>query len=855
MEKVVLVDGNNLLFRAYYATAYSGNMMKNSKGMSTNGVYGFLNMINKIIKEEKPKYMLVAFDKGKTFRHEQYAGYKDGRSETPDELKEQFPIAKDLLNALGIMNFEIDNYEADDIIGTLARQVDENAGFIGTIVSSDKDLLQLITDDVTVKLLKTKASKIMTPKTFKEDFELDPIKIIDLKSLEGDASDNIPGVKGVGAKTALKLLHEYDSLDGIYQNIHNIKGKLQEKLINDKENAYMSRELATIITNVPLEFDIKDTEIKEDNKSALISIYENLEFYSQLKSVESEKVEENFDIHIVNEKIEYKSDVAVFLETKKDYYHNTEIVGLGLYDGEKGYYYTFDELVKNNDFLKNNNLITYDMKKLYAALKWKDIKVENVSLDIMLAAYLLNYNIKDDIAYIAKQLGYDVPFQTSYRKKELSNEEMSKIVCLKAKFLYEHSNNFIDDMKREDVFDLYTNIEQPLTTVLADMELEGIRVNDKYLKAMGVEITGRIGEIEKEVYKLVGREFNIASPKQLGDILFDELKLPHGKKTKTGYSTSRDVLDRLANEHEIINLVIEFRTLAKLYSTYIEGLISSIHEDGKIHTIYNQALARTGRLSSTDPNLQNIPIRYEYGRLIRKAFKPETGALLMSSDYSQVELRIMAHISQAENLLEAFNSDIDIHTKTASDIFEVPLEEVSKAQRSNAKAVNFGILYGISGFGLAEGTGLKVKEAESFINKYLEAFPGVKNYMDQTIKDAYKNGFVETIMKRKRIIDELSNKNYMIRKQGERIALNTPIQGSSADILKKAMIEIHAELKKKNLKSKMLLQVHDELILNCYKDEKDEVYKLVTSIMENTIKLDVPLKVDTDFGEDWYQAK
>ena len=857
MEKIILVDGNNLLFRSYYATAYNGNLMKNSKGFPTNALFGFTNMINKIILEEKPVYMIVAFDKGKTFRHEQYSSYKAGRNETPDELKMQFPIAKELLTNMGIKYYEIDNYEADDIIGTFSSFCNKDSNYVGTIISSDKDLLQLISEDVDIKLLKQKDYIRYNLESFEEEYKIKPINIIDLKALMGDSSDNIPGVKGIGEKTALKLLQEYKSLDGIYENIDNIKGKLKEKLIEDKESAYQSYNLATIVTNVPLEINVEDTRYLGSNDK-LNEMYEELEFYSFLKKREI-KENKNIEYKIINDidEINNIDDCAGYLEILGTNYHSSEILGLALYNKEISYFIP-KEVLKNGNYL-NKIKYTYDFKKMYVSLKWNNINIEEVKFDTMIAGYLLDYNIKDDIAYLANNLGYDIPFyENTYGKnnyKKPSDDIIVNNAILKAKFIYESYSLLEEKLEQENLSNLFYDIEMPLSRVLGDMEFNGVNLNRDALTQMKDEMKVKIELIEKDIYNYAGCEFNISSPMQLGEILFEKLDLPHGKKTKTGYSTSVDVLNKLKDKHPIIDLILEYRMLTKLYTTYVEGLLNYEMKDSKIHTIYTQTLTKTGRLSSIEPNLQNIPIRYEYGKLIRKAFVPSEKSKILSADYSQIELRILAHVANVESLISAFKNDIDIHTKTASDLFKVDESLVTSNMRRIAKAVNFGIVYGISSYGLAENLNIDVKEAKEFIDNYFSVYPGIKDYMDETIKKAYETGYVKTLFNRKRVIDELNNKLYLIRQQGERIALNTPIQGTSADILKIAMIKIDKEFKEKNLKTKMILQVHDELVFDVYDDEMETVKKIITENMENDYKLNVPLKVDVSIGNDWYQAK
>ena len=860
MEKIILVDGNNFLYRSYYATAYNGNFMHNSKNFPTNALYGFVNMMNKIISEEKPAYIVVAFDKGKTFRHEKYKDYKAGRMETPNELKLQIPYSRKLLDAMGIKYYELDNYEADDILGTFARYCDESSDFNATVISSDHDLLQLISPSVEMKMLKTKDYIRYNKESFFKDYGIEPIKIIDLKALQGDTSDNIPGVKGIGEKTALKLLQDYDSLNGIYENIDKLTPKMKEKLINDKDNAYMSYELATINRFAPIEFNLN--EIKYEGATpSLNEVYEELEFYSFIKK-ETKKVVQESNVKIIENisDLNVEKDSAVYLEILGDNYHNAKILGLAIYNDTDNYFVPFEVLKDNATKLGNFNKYTYDVKKLYVALKWQGIEMTNIVFDNMIAAYLLDYTIKDDIAYLANNFDYDIPFyETVYGKNGKYNEvdviEVAKMASLKAKFIYETYAKLNEELEHEEMKNLYYDIEHPLAFVLGDMEYNGVYVNKETLIEMGEEFKIKIELISKDIYNLAGCEFNISSPKQLGEILFEKMGLPHGKKNTNGYSTSMEVLTKLRGKHIIIDKIIEYRAITKLYTTYIEGLLSTVMADGKIHTIYTQTLTRTGRLSSIEPNLQNIPVRSEMGKLIRKAFVPSEDSVILSGDYSQIELRILSHMANNETLINAFKMDKDIHTKTASDVFKISEDLVTKEMRRMAKAVNFGIIYGISSFGLAESLNIPVKEAKDFIDSYFEAYPGIKIYMDKVILEAHNNGFVKTLFGRKRIIPELNNKNYLIRSSGERMALNTPIQGTSADILKMAMIKIDQEIKSKNLKSKMILQVHDELVFDCVTEEIETIKSIMTDVMEHICELNVPLKVEIEYGDNWYQLK
>ena len=865
MNKVVLIDGNNLLYRSYYATAYSGSLMRNSKDFPTNALYGLINMLNKIIHEEQPTHIMIAFDKGKTFRHDKYETYKAGRAETPDDLKKQFSVAYDLANALGIKYYLVDNYEADDIIGTFANYVDTLDDFEGLIISSDKDLLQLISDKVKVKLLKTNDYIMMDKEKFKEIYGIsDPKKMIDLKSLMGDSSDNIPGVKGIGEKTAISLIQKYENLDGVYNNINSISTKTQEKLINDKENAYMSYDIATICKNVPIDLNLEDIKYQGINKHDYEKILNELEFYSILKKINTQnEIKEEINYQVIDDlaNLKLESPYAIYLETLGYNYHTDLPLGVSIKDKFNSYYIPF-EILKNSDIFNDNKIkYTYDLKKLiYVFNKYNVIIDKNIE-DVMLISYLLNKNIKNDIAYLANSYQYEIKFYDKIYGSELTyknpkNNDYIKEIVLKANFIYQEYQKFSNELEKEDMISLYKDLELPLSYVLAKIERNGFLVDPNYLEEMGVKLDEYLNNLEREIFNLAGNSFNILSPKQLSDILFKKLEIPYPKKTKEeNYSTSKDILDKLKDKYEIVNLILEYRVISKMKSNYVVGIINEIETDGKIHTIYNQTLTRTGRLSSERPNLQNIPIRDDLGKLIRKAFIPSEGYKIASFDYSQIELRVFAHMAHATNMIEAFKSGIDIHTKTASEIFNVSVSDVTKDMRRKAKAVNFGIIYGISSFGLSEDLGINIDEAKHFINKYLETFPGIKKYMNSLIYDAYKNGYVKTLMNRKRRIDEINNKNYIIRQSGERMALNTPIQGTAADIIKKAMIEIDKEIERLNLKSKMIVQVHDELVFEVKENEIDVLKELVERIMTSTYKLDVPLEVGYEIGDNWYDAK
>lgn len=851
MKKVVLVDGNNLLFRSYYATAYTGNIMRNSKGFPTNALYGFTGMINKIIAEENPEYMVVAFDIGKNFRKEKYDFYKEGRSETPDDLKLQMPLAREILKGMGIAYLELAPYEADDIIGTVAKYAESNPEYYTLIVSSDKDLLQLISFETEIKLLKQTGFIRYNEESFKVDYGIEPIKIIDLKALMGDASDNIPGVKGIGEKTALKLLQEYKSLDGIYENIDKIKGKMQEKLLQDKDNAYMSYELATIYRDVPINVNFEDFKYAGKISDNLKKIYEELEFFSLLKNIPEAKkeVKENKYITIkdLNE-VKLDQDVAFYLEVSDINYHFGEILGLGITDKNNTYFIPKNLVKDAFKLMQDKNIITYDLKKALVVTK-ENIKCD---FDLMIAAYLANYPASDDITKLMSIFNEDCITYEELKKDKFANLENT--ITLKSKFIYEYSEKIKDEMVKSEQEKIFKEIEMPLTYVLADMEITGFKFEQSALEDMKKEVAEKIDTVTKEILELSGEDFNVASPKQLGIVLFEHMGIGKSKKINRGYKTDIKTLQKYVDKHPIIPKVLEYRSLAKLQNTYLDGLNDFVLSDGKIHTIFNQTLTRTGRLSSMDPNLQNIPTREEYGKQIRLAFVPSND-LILSADYSQIELRILAHISECQELIDAFVNDEDIHTKVAADIHGIPESEVTKHMRSMAKAVIFGIVYGISGFGLGENLHISRTDANKFIEKYYELYPGVKNYMTNIVKEAYETGQVKTMFGRIRKIDELKDSKYVVRTMGERMALNTPIQGTSADIMKMAMIEVYNKIKENNLKSKMILQVHDEIIIDAVKEEVPKLKELVKDAMENVVKLSVPLKIEINTGINWYDAK
>ncbi|MCI7558946.1 MAG: DNA polymerase I [Clostridium sp.] len=855
-KRAILIDGNNLLFRSYYATAYNGNLMKNSKGFPTNALFGFVNMLNKIINEEKPEYIMVAFDTGHNFRKDLCDTYKDGRIETPNDLKIQFPEAKKICTLLGIKYIECDNYEADDIIGTFARMADEDKNYNATIISSDKDLLQLISDEVDVKLLKQKDYILMNEQTFFEHYGIKPIRMIDLKALMGDPSDNIPGVKGIGEKTALSLLVKYDTLDNLYNHLDELTPKTKEKLLNDKESAFFSYKLATIYKTIDFDYTFESIKYNKPDITGLIEKYKELEFNSFLKnlSVNNEENNNETPYEIVKTKINIEGIKSLYIELDDTNYHKANFIGASIYDGKKAYYFDLPSLLLNSDLLKNITA-TFDNKKNIVFLNRFNIDI-NDPFDIFIAAYLLEYNVKDDIAYLSAAFNKNIAFydQIVSKKNILTPEAIRNSIVCKAKFIYETYQEFKDKLVTEELDNLYIDIEGPLIRILANMEINGISVKTDVIDKLKNELNEKIVLLENKIHEEAGMDFNIGSHKQMGDVLYNKLMLPKGKG-KNAMSTSHEVLIKLRHLNPIIDDILDYRALTKLVSTYLETFNSYVMEDGKIHTIYKQTGTRTGRLSSVEPNLQNIPVRSEEGKQIRKAFIPSENSYLLSSDYSQIELRVLAHISNSRSLKNAFINGEDIHTHVASDIFDVPENEVTKNMRRTAKAVIFGIVYGISGYGLGENLDISPNEAKKYIEKYLTLYPEVNEYMTEIVKKAKETSSVRTLLNRKRTIDELNNTNYMIRQMGERIALNTPIQGTAADILKLAMIRIDEKLKEDNLKTKMLLQVHDELIFDVPDDELNIVIDIVREIMENVYKLSVPLKVEIDYGRDWYEAK
>ncbi|MFD2681555.1 DNA polymerase I [Bacillus seohaeanensis] len=874
-KKLVLIDGNSIAYRAFFALP----LLNNDKGIHTNAIYGFTTMLQKILEEERPTHILVAFDAGKTtFRHSTYKEYKGGRQKTPPELSEQFPYIRELLDAYGIARYEIENYEADDIIGTLSLTAEKD-GYEVKVISGDKDLTQLSSDKTTVCITKKGITdtEVYTPKHIEEKWGITPNRIIDMKGLMGDSSDNIPGVPGVGEKTAIKLLKQFQTIENLLESIDEVSGKkLQEKLEENKQQAIMSKELATILREAPVDVKLDEIEYKENDQNKLKELFKELGFNSLLEKmgegVEEEQQELQEITYEILDKLErehFADQNSLFIEILEDNYHLAEIIGMSLHNENGTYYFSLETALNSPAFKEwaedeRASKNVFDSKLSVVSLNRHGIDLKGIEFDLLLASYILNPSDSgDDFASIARR-HHQPAIQTDesvYGKGAKQKVPEEKIVAehlaRKAKSLYTLEKTCVEELKKNDQYELFTELELPLALILAEMEYTGVKVDTGRLKEMKTELAERLQEMEIKIHELAGESFNINSPKQLGVILFEKLELPVIKKTKTGYSTSADVLEKLQSKHEIIDYILRYRQLGKLQSTYLEGLLKVVHENtDKIHTRFNQALTQTGRLSSIDPNLQNIPIRLEEGRKIRQAFVPShEGWVMFAADYSQIELRVLAHIANDEKLIDAFKNNLDIHTKTAMDVFGVSKDEVTSNMRRQAKAVNFGIVYGISDYGLSQSLGITRKEAGEFIKRYLESFPGVKEYMDEIVQDAKQKGFVTTLLHRRRYLPEITSRNFNLRSFAERTAMNTPIQGSAADIIKKAMIEMAERLKTENLQSKLLLQVHDELIFEAPKEEIEKLKEIVPEVMENALELKVPLKVDYSYGPTWYDAK
>ena len=877
-NKLLLIDGSSVAFRAFFALYNQIDRFKNANGLHTNAVYGFNLMLSHLLERIQPTHVLVAFDAGKTtFRTEMYADYKGGRAKTPDEFREQFPFIREQLDHLGIRHYELAQYEADDIIGTLDKMAETTSvPFDVTIVSGDKDLIQLTDDNTVVEISKKGVAEFeeFTPAYLKEKMGLTPEQFIDLKALMGDKSDNIPGVTKIGEKTGIKLLLEYGSLDGIYEHIDEMKAsKMKENLINDKEQAYLSKTLATIDTNAPIEIGLDDITYTGPHLENLAKFYEEMGF-KQLRQALDLSGEEAAPVAIdYTEVKQVTSDMLTkdsffHFEIFGDNYHTEPIIGFAW--GTKGQLYASTDtgLLQTpifKEFLEKTPLKVYDFKRAKVLLSHLGITLQNPAFDSRLAKYLLSTVEDNEISTIASLYSQialpldEVVYGKGVKRAIPERAVLLEHLARKVAVLLDTEEPMVEQLQAHDQLDLLYDMEQPLAAVLAKMEIAGIKVERQTLEDMQVENEVVLERLTQEIFELAGEEFNINSPKQLGVILFEKLELPleYTKKTKTGYSTAVDVLERLAPIAPIVSKILEYRQIAKIQSTYVIGLQDWILEDGKIHTRYVQDLTQTGRLSSVDPNLQNIPVRLEQGRLIRKAFVPEEeNSVLLSSDYSQIELRVLAHISGDEHLIDAFKHGADIHTSTAMRVFNIEKpEDVTPNDRRNAKAVNFGVVYGISDFGLSNNLGISRKEAKAYIETYFERYPGIKDYMERVVREARDKGYVETLFKRRREIPDINSRNFNVRGFAERTAINSPIQGSAADILKIAMIHLDQALEAGAYKTKMLLQVHDEIVLQVPSDELAAIKELVKVTMESAIELAVPLEADENEGKTWYEAK
>ena len=876
MKKILLIDGSSLIFRAFYAI----KNLTTKDGVFVNGVYGFLNMYYKALELTNPTHVFVAFDKGsKTFRHTEYSDYKGTRDKAPNETTYQFGILKDLLSSMNVNYLELDEYEADDILGTIAKLA-QKEGFEVDIFTGDRDYLQLVDDNIFVYLTKKGISeiKLMDNNAIFEDFGISPKQLIDVKALQGDSSDNIPGVKGVGEKTALKLIQEYGNLENLYENLGKLKGKLKENLENEKDKAYLSRYLGEIYLNVPIDKNIEDFELKDVNLNEYIEKLENLEFksiinkfFKDVKKDNSNSINHIIDSEVINfseifDKIKNDKSIAVKFFSDKEYIYREKFY-IGVYsDYNKKSYICKEFNLEDFERLCNSDIkiVGYDIKEELFFLLKNNFEVNNYE-DVMILEYLVDSNKGNyDITKVSEELLHleiiDLKerFGKGKNKKTFFDLDEDIIVKYISQYVFAISelySIFVQKVKENNLYSLYENVEKPLVKILADMEKTGVKVDKNKILELNEEYSKLADEYEQRVYEIAGEVFNLNSPKQLGVILFDKMKLPVVKKTKTGYSTDVEVLEKLSEDYEIAEYILKYRSLNKLISTYLVGILDYIMEDDRVRTSYKQMITATGRLSSVDPNLQNIPVRTQEGKNIRKVFVADKNKVFIDADYSQIELRVLAHLSKDLVMIDSFKNDLDIHYKTASEVFGVPIEEVTDNQRRSAKAVNFGIVYGISDYGLSKDLNITRNEARQYIDGYLNTYPNIKNYMEEIVKIAKKDGYVTTILGRKRYIPEINSKNFNIRSFGERIALNTPIQGSAADIIKLAMIKVYERLKEEKVNAKLILQIHDELIIECDEKEKDIVKNILKESMENVYKLDLPLKVDVCEGRNWYESK
>ena len=899
MDNFVLIDGNSIMNRAFYGIMGS-KMLTTKDGKYTNAVYGFLAILFKLIEDTNPKYMAVAFDlKAPTARHKLYEGYKANRKGMPDELAEQMPLIKEILRAMNIDIVEKEGYEADDVLGTLSRY-GEKQGLHVTILSGDRDTFQLATDNVTIRIPRTKGGKTETDlfdrSKILETYGIEPKQLIEVKGLQGDSSDNIPGVPGIGEKTALSLIQKYGSIDNLYDKIEknedDLKGKQREKIKDNKELAELSKILGTINLEVPIEDTLEQFKVEEWDKEKVLKLFKELNFNRYIERFhltgEKDSQEETYKIEFktVEKSIEEIIDIVkaqksmtFYLQTETDELPENiikeKITGMSVYnpDTQEAYYIklTQEKIVKLKDIFEDADIkkTSINLTKVYILLKQADITLDGIENDISIGAYILNpTNNKLDLKNLAMQyLELDIEEyigeedsqkqMTLFEENDIQKDKKTSEKYTLYAYVIEKINTMIlQKLKETNSFDLYTNIDMPTVEVLSNMQWNGMYVDEQELSSFGEELTSQIEVLTKVIHEMAGEEFNINSTKQLGEILFEKMKLPVIKKTKNGYSTDVDVLEKLKREDPIIGKILEYRQLMKLNSTYVEGLKPFINPKTKrIHSFFHQTITATGRISSTEPNLQNIPTRFELGKRVRKVFKPEEGKVYIDADYSQIELRVLAHISEDKHMIEAFKNNEDIHKQAASKVFKTPIDEVTKEQRSNAKAVNFGIVYGISDFGLAEQLGISRKRAKQYIDEYLTEYAGIKEFMENIIEKTKEKGYVETLFHRRRYVPELNSKNYMVRQFGNRVAMNTPIQGTAADIMKIAMINVYKELKKRGLEAKIILQVHDEMMIEAPENEKEEVKEIMKKEMESAIQLKIPLVAEISEAKNWYDCK
>ncbi len=870
MKKLVLIDGNSLMFRSYYATAYTGNIMKTKEGLYTNAVFGFCNMITKLLENEQ--YAFVAFDAGKqTFRHKEYADYKGTRKPLPEELRVQIPLIKDYLDIIGIKRMESLDYEADDLLATASNYLKNDFDEI-LVVTGDRDLLQLVDDKVTVALTKKGVGELdtYTKNNFHDKVGYNPLQITDYKGIAGDTSDNLPGIRGIGEKTAIKLLNDFNSLEEIYNHLDSLTTRTRNLFIEHRDDAYQCKRLATLENNAKVELKLEDVKIKETDSNKLIEFYTKMEFFSFIKKLKSEISEENAKTEeiVFENEINLQGNGYIAYEIVGNNYVKDEFLGIGVLINGKKYFLSPQDLNKQEvkEYFENEKFLKYvfDYKGLAYLLKKNNIKLKGVIFDLLIASYLINPSYaNDDFKIVSEKYEnnnmpyYDALFGSNTKLHKPEEEAYKNYIISKCVVLERIKDKVLSSIIDNEL-EYLMMVEMNLSVVLSEMEYNGVKLDLEHLDKIGEDLKVKLLEAEERVFELAGERFNINSPKQLGEVLFEKLNIPYlkgKKKGRNGYSTNAEVLEKLSKDYEIAQRILEYRGIAKLINTYVNGLKEVCYGD-YIHPVYKQALTNTGRLSSIEPNIQNMPIRTELGQVIREVFVSRyQDGVILSADYSQIELRLLAHISKDEKMIGAFNSHIDFHTKTASEIYDIPIENVTKEIRRTAKAINFGIIYGMSAWGLSENLNITPMEANIFINKYFYNYPNAKKCLDEFIKNAYEKGYSETLYGRRRYINELQNPNAALRQFGERTAMNSPIQGTAADIIKIAMNKVSLEMKKQNLKSIMIAQVHDELVFDCPKEEVDTMKELVKNAMESAVKLSVPLEVSIACGKNWFEAK